>query len=509
MWYTVGRSIYKNVTKGELNMKYRLLTRISAGFLALLMLSMTACGSVETETTAVTAAAETVPVETEETRPPHGLPETDFEGAPFRISCFGDEDQVPYLQPAESIGEAVNDAIYNRNSMLMDEYNFVFETISYGTDFNKHTKDISALVLAGEDAYEMIYGHVVGTCNNAIIGDYMNMYDLPYLNFDAPWWPAQSVDEMTIFDCMYTIACNATYSQLASAKVVFFNKDLADQYGLEDPYELVRNGEWTIDKLISMSEGIYQDTNGDGVRDVEDVYGYTTIPMQNGFFVSCNTPILSPTDDGGKEITVMTERTVSLVEKLYSWYYESGNVFLTVTDLKDPGYCANVFAAGKAAMTFGKLHHASEYYRESDVSYGILPQPKYDTAQEQYSIFACPSLFSVPITCQNTELAGLVFEAMTYYGYYDVIPVYYETTLQGKIADAPEDVEMLEIINDALIVSFAYCYDNWEGFAHFLSGNIMNFAVDKGNKDVASVYAKKEKSALNRLEKCLDAFRGN
>ena len=51
--------------------------------------------------------------------------------------------------------------------------------------------------------------------------------------------------------------------------------------------------------------------------------------------------------------------------------------------------------------------------------------------------------------------------------------------------------------------------DNWEGFAHFLSGNIMNFAVDKGNKDVASVYAKKEKSALNRLEKCLDAFRGN
>jgi len=42
-------------------MKYRLLTRISAGLLALLMLSMTACGSVETETEADTAAAETVP----------------------------------------------------------------------------------------------------------------------------------------------------------------------------------------------------------------------------------------------------------------------------------------------------------------------------------------------------------------------------------------------------------------------------------------------------------------
>ena len=490
-------------------MSYRHFTRISAGLLALLMLSMTACGNTVPETQTETGAADTVPAETVETRPSHGLPETDFGGAPFRISCYGDDTEVPYLQPEESIGEAVNDAIFNRNSQLMDAYNFVFETVAYGTDYQQHTKDISALILAGEDAYEMIYGHVVGTCNNALIGDYMDLYTLPYLNFDAPWWPTQSVEEMTLFGRMYTITCSATYSQLASAKVIFFNKDLASQYNLKDPYELVRNGEWTIDTLFELTSGIYQDTNGDGIRDANDRYGYTTIPMQNGFFVSTNTPILAPTEDGGKEIAVMTERTVSLVEKLYSWYYESGNVFLTVTDTKDPTYCAGIFAAGNAAMTFGKLAHASQFYRDSEVSYGILPQPKYDTAQEQYSVFACPSLFSVPITCQNTELAGLVFEAMTYYGYYDIIPVYYETTLQGKIADAPEDVEMLEIINDALTVSFAYCYDNWEGFAHFLSGNIMNFSQTSGSKDVASVYAKKEKSALNRLEKCLEAFRGN
>lgn len=492
-------------------MSYRFLSRMSSGVLALLLLSaslLTACGETTVETTADTSAdSETTITETAETRPDHGLPDKDFGGAAYRMSVYGNDTEIPYLAPEESIGEAVNDAIYNRNSMLMDAYNFVFEAKSYGTDFGQHTKDISALVLAGEDAYELIYGHVVGTCNNAIIGDYRNLYNLPYLNFDAPWWPAQSVDEMTIFDCMYTITGSATYSQLASAKVVFFNKDLADQYNLDEPYELVRNGEWTIDALIGATAGIYQDVNGDGVQDSGDIYGYTTIPVQNGFFVSTNTPILSATADGGKEISVMTERTVALVEKLYSWYYESGNVLLTTTETTDPTYCAGIFAAGNAVFTFGKLSHASAYYRDSDVSYGILPQPKYDTNQENYSIFACPSLFSVPITCMNTELAGFVFEAMTYYGYYDVIPEYYGTTLQGKIADAPEDVEMLEIINDALTVSFAYCYDNWEGFAHFLSGNIMNFTVTGGNKDVASVYAKKEKSAQNRLDKCLEAFR--
>lgn len=364
-------------------MTYRFLSRMSSGLLALLLLSaslLTACGETTVETTADTSAdSETTITETAETRPDHGLPNKDFGGAAYRMSVFGNDTEIPYLAPEESIGEAVNDAIYNRNTMLMDAYNFVFEAKSYGTDFGQHTKDISALVLAGEDAYELIYGHVVGTCNNAIIGDYRNLYNLPYLNFDAPWWPAQSVDEMTIFDCMYTITGSATYSQLASAKVVFFNKDLANQYNLDEPYELVRNGEWTIDALIGATAGIYQDVNGDGVQDSGDIYGYTTIPVQNGFFVSTNTPILSATADGGKEISVMTERTVSLVEKLYSWYYESGNVLLTTTETTDPTYCAGIFAAGNAVFAFGKLSHASAYYRDSDVSYGILPQPKYDT----------------------------------------------------------------------------------------------------------------------------------
>ena len=164
------------------------------------------------------------------------------------------------------------------------------------------------------------------------------------------------------------------------------------------------------------------------------------------------------------------------------------------------GY-ATAFATGHTVFTFGHIMHAPTYYRGSDISYGILPQPKYDTEQERYIAFACPSLFSVPITCQNTELAGFVFEAMTYYGYFDVIPVYYGTTLKGKVADAPEDVEVLEIVNDALTVSFAYCYDNWEGFAHFLSGTVMNFTDTGGNKDVASVYAKRNKIAQKRLDR--------
>ncbi len=491
-------------------MSTRFLTRLSAGTLAILLLAMTGCGNAEVETTAdAGTVTETTPTETTETRPSHGLPETDFGGAAFRVSTYDENENVTIYAP-ESTGEAVNDAVFDRASRLSEDYNFTFDVTTTVSDrnFGQHTKDISNMVMSGEDAYEMIYGHVVGTCNNALVGDYLNLHTVPNLNFDAPWWPAQSVNEMTIYDCMYTICSSATINQLASAKMVFFNKDLLTEYQKEMPYEWVKNGEWTIDKLIGETEGIFNDTNGDGKKDMYDVFGYTTISMQNGFFVSCDTPILAPTADGGKEISVMTERTVALVEKLYSWYYESQGAFMASNDANKEHWVANVFGAGNALYTWGKLNHSSLYYRDADIRYGILPQPMYDEQQDAYMAFACPSLFSIPITCSNTEFAGLVFEALTYYGYYDVIPVYYETTLQGKIADAPEDVEMLEIINDALTVSFAYCYDNWEGFAHFLSGNLMNFSETGGNKDVASLYQKNLPKAQARLDKCLAAFKG-
>jgi hypothetical protein len=393
--------------------------------------------------------------------------------------------------------------------MLMDEYNFVFETSAYGTDYNKHTKDISALVLAGEDAYEMIYGHVVGTCNNALIGDYMNLYTLPHLNFDAPWWPTQSVDEMTIFDCMYTITCSATYSQLASAKVVFFNKDLADQYSLKDPYELVRNGEWTIDALIEQSSGIYQDTNGDGVQDPGDVYGYTTIPMQNGFFVSTNTPILAPTADGGKEIAVMTERTVSLVEKLYSWYYESGNVFLTVTDIKDPAYCAGIFAAGNAAMTFGKLAHASQFYRDSEVSYGILPQPKYDTAQEQYYTvpFEAYSIYQLPCTLplEDFEYVGVIMEALNAESWKTVSLTYYDEAMKGRYSTDETTAEIIDLIMASRLFEWGY---QVAIFAPGYAKTPFVFAcqIANNNVDLASTLAEEWEKSMDALYLCIEFY---
>ena len=53
-----------------------------------------------------------------------------------------------------------------------------------------------------------------------------------------------------------------------------FNKKIVSDLSLESPYDLVKSGEWTIDKFASMSRGISADLDGDGELDENDRYGF-------------------------------------------------------------------------------------------------------------------------------------------------------------------------------------------------------------------------------------------
>lgn len=70
--------------------------------------------------------------------------------------------------------------------------------------------------------------------------------------------------------------------------IMSYNKDLLEKYGLEDPYELYLDGEWTYDKLEEMAIVLTQDTDGDGVidqrgmADINNYYGVIRWAPSNG-----------------------------------------------------------------------------------------------------------------------------------------------------------------------------------------------------------------------------------
>ena len=100
--------------------------------------------------------------------------------------------------------------------------------------------------------------------------------------------------------------------------------------------------------------------------------------------------------------------------------------------------------------------------RDMQDDYGVLPLPKFDTAQEDYytTFDNTSSLVVVLSTCQNTEKVGATLELMAAEAYKQVTPAYFEICLQGKYADAPEDAEMYDRILKTFVFDFGFCYSS-------------------------------------------------
>jgi hypothetical protein len=75
----------------------------------------------------------------------------------------------------------------------------------------------------------------------------------------------------------------------------------------------------------------------------------------------------------------------------------------------------------------------------------VLPYPLWDEHQAEYQSLNWNGMMGVPGAIKNTDMVGEVLELMGYYTA-DVKVAYYEKLLGTKLAEAPDDAEMLDII---------------------------------------------------------------
>ena len=141
--------------------------KITAILLALLMLaqvSLTACsnaGGTEEQTGGTTApSANANPddgADPAETRIDPGLPEKDFGGYDFRMLGKGTSNshwKSMDLTAEELTGDAVNDAVFQRNELVSERYGVNFVEYAVGDYFNQG-KEFTNSVLANADDYDM------------------------------------------------------------------------------------------------------------------------------------------------------------------------------------------------------------------------------------------------------------------------------------------------------------------------------------------------------------------
>ena len=199
------------------------------------------------------------------------LPESDFEGYTYMIYNANPESNdwftTVFVTMEEDSGDAVPSAIFQRNVSVEDRLNIQIEE-SYQTG-----AQIKNAIVAADGNFDMSLMQGADTLALSRNGFLLDLYSLPYQNFDKPWWDSNAASQLSLCGRLFMGVGDFLTTPIDETICTFFNKNIVDDHQLEDPYALVRDGKWTIDKLGEMGLSACQDVNGDGVYDDNDDYG--------------------------------------------------------------------------------------------------------------------------------------------------------------------------------------------------------------------------------------------
>ena len=431
---------------------------------SLLMSTAIGCASDTVEIQDTSSATDTTVPVTEAANDSANLPEMDFGGETFRILAELDWDPaaagVTLIVPDDMNGEVLNDAVFERNSELMEKYNFTF---SWTHDPEAHTI-IQNCINGGIDDYDMIAANFIPGMTRAIAGNYYDLNEIPYISLEKDYWNPHMQRELSIGEKVYAICGDITFMEEDALMVTLFNKPMADTYDMENLYDTVRAGKWTIDKMKECMAQVVSDLNGDGSFDHEnDIIGllYAGNSTFSPYMAAANTKLIYTDNNDIPHLTT----DLSVAESIYSTMQE---IFTT------NGYALDWIAipnpvASMASMIDGKrvlfqnmiTSFLRRNYRDVEANFGILPMPKFSEEQDQYSTLYNPGAMTlgfVPVSVVDTEKVGFILEAMASASE-NLSQIYFDVCLSGKYTRDQESYEMIRLAEENIVMDMTFMYD--------------------------------------------------
>ncbi len=467
-------------------MKKRLISRLLLGAM---LLSLASCGSDSPADTGAgtDTAGDSTPADTEPANPyGDNLPEKmDLGGYEFRVLIYengntADPDWSGYIDIETETGEKLNDAAYQRNLEVEERLNVNISCIEKGGFQSVSTNALYPAVMAQEDLCDLAIfgGDALAAMPLISDGCLVDFNSIGAMDLDAPYY-LQSVRE--VFDIGGTLPyISGDYlCLLYSHSYLFTNMDKWREMKLEDPYTLVREGKWTIDKCFSIVKNTWQDLNGNTTADPEDFWGITGNYFTLGYCFHSGGGTLAVSGDDGWEFPVASERNVDLLEKINAQFSNPDVNF----DLEvGVGYRKPYFE-GRSLMFFSGS--SIRTIREAEFLTGVLPFPKYDEEQEGYISILNNALASVPVTVSDTERTGTVIEALFSASRRILRPAFFDTYVEQKILRDDDSVEMYSIILDSGRHNFTSYIDPSNLFGGY---NLVYNLLAKKSADLTSAW---------------------
>ncbi len=478
---------------------------------AMLTSTFASCGESTTNADETTASGE-VSNAVEETEPETEYVETldaevkDYEGRTINIVLAGNWSFDDFIAE-EMTGEAINDAKYDVNSTVAELYNVEFAVNNQSGQASGGTgtgyKLVDNMVMAGTGDYDIADIGCYDVSNLAYNGKILDLNEVQNIDLTKSWWDPKANEHLSIAGKMFYSTGDAGVLDNDCTYCILFNKQMITDFGMENPYELVKENRWVYDKFTEMANQAFIDMNGNGTTDKDDSIGI--MMWQDsviGMLHASGGKFATIAENGTIELTLNSERNFDVLTSWLTLKTEPlvGFIGSGATIVEDD---LNTMFNSNRALFYCRYVKAVSWFRDMETDFGVLPYPKWDESQQDFcnTMHAYgTSYFCLPITVTDPAMSGAILESLSYYGKQLITPAYYEKTLKGKYFRDEESSEMLDLIFASRFFDVGTYYQ----FGKY-NENVITM-MQQGNTDFASMYTKNLKVAEKTLQKVNEAF---
>ncbi len=492
--------------------------------LPILLLLQTACGTATVEPSRPDTVSGTDL--SQDTKPLfYNLPEQQYD-ADITFLVEGDYmDTYASVEilPQERSYDGLNQAIKNRNNLVEERFGIRIREIRTESSGDMLSK-LRTNAVAGMSEYDVIMPYMGDAAKVAQEGLLYDLCTLPYIHLTEAYYDQGSVKDLSINGKNYFITGDLSLLTYDVTHVLVFNKDVIAERHLENPYELVQSGEWTIDKLHEMARGITADTDGEVGMSCNDTYGFLVNKnFISSMFIGAGQRFSVKNGSDEPELAVYSAASTSVFDKIFQLVNDQQASGLI--DKQGGSFATSAAAAGKTvweaatdAITDKRVLFRAVSLNsiltlgEQDCNFGILPTPKYMVEQDQYycrvsTLYA--TCIAIPVNARDAEMSSVIADAMMQASTDTVKDAYIEVIMKDRKIRDDESEEMLDLIFASRVYDFGSVY-NWGGAYEWDAGSLtgfMNEVAFSGTNTFVSSWQTIESSVQTAMEATIQAYR--
>lgn len=382
------------------------------------------------------------------------LPQVDYEGKDIRILMRDNDYYYHDMEVEDDLinsqkANGVEEQVYFRNRAVEKRLGVTLK-MDRQTGFGNTLDSAKTRVALQDGTYDLIADHGRSLFTYVVEGSFRNWYGLPWVDLSKSWWSQGMISGFSIGENLWCMTGDLSYQGIGATVAMIMNNRVSRDLVLNDPYDAVESGDWTLEVFREMAE-MAKATTIEGTPDPAngDRMGYMTSQWRGPMtaLYSTGQRTVRQDDDGKLQISVNSPTTITLFDDYFSLLsQEYCKLYLGDFDANNYKY----FASGNVLFMDIRLYDIDKIIQNGLLDYSILPWPKYQSDVDEYYAWvdAVANVFAVPNgkTDAEYECIGAVLEALSAEGHRRVIPEFYEITIQKKYAQDPKSYMALDLI---------------------------------------------------------------